>query len=133
MNRDNLRRVAIWVDHREAIMVLFVGDHLDREKEILAGADSPVRDVNLPQYHLETHRHEVLKQYYDDVIQRLGPVDEILILGPGQAKHELRKRIEHHKGLKGKVVGLSTAPPLTEAQLVSKAEGFFKIHVLTHS
>ena len=93
MNRDNLRRVAIWVDHREAIMVLFVGDHLDREKEILAGADSPVRDVNLPRYHLETHRHEVLKQYYDDVIQRLGPVDEILILGPGQAKHELRKRI----------------------------------------
>ena len=60
------------------------------------------------------------------MIDHLGPVDEILILGPGQAKHELNNRIEHHKGLKGKVMDLVSAPEISELELITQAEAFFK-------
>jgi len=68
----------------------------------------------------------MLKHFYEEVIDHLGSVDEILILGPGQAKHELSNRIEHHKGLKGKVIDLVNAPEMSEVELIAQAEAFFK-------
>ena len=79
------------------------------------------------QHRIEAHRHEVLKHYYEDVIQHLGPVDEILILGPGQAKHELHRSIEHHKGLKGKVMALHGVSRMNEQQVIAEAEQFFAL------
>ncbi len=38
----------------------------------------------------------------------------LLILGPGQAKYELSKRIDHHKGLKGTVMAIVNAQELSE-------------------
>jgi hypothetical protein len=46
-------------------------------------------------------------------------------LGPGQAKHELHRRIEHHKGMKGKVVSVESADKVNEAELVARAKAFF--------
>jgi len=66
-----------------------------------------------------------LKHFYDEVVHYLSSADDVLILGPGQAKHELRRRIEHHKILKGKVLALINASRLTEAELIDQAEAFF--------
>jgi hypothetical protein len=60
-------------------------------------------------------------------VEHLGTVDEIFILGPGQAKHELRSRIEHHKGLRGKAVDLKTTDKLSEEQFLLEAEKYFAL------
>lgn len=44
---------------------------------------------------LERKAESHLKSFYDEVIAGLKEADALLILGPGEAKDELLKRIEH--------------------------------------
>jgi peptide subunit release factor 1 (eRF1) len=125
MDHNIARRVAIWIDHREAILVAFRGEAVIDEEELFSEAGSRTHGGGWAQRRIEAHRHEMLKHYYEEVIGHLGPVDEILILGPGQAKHELHQSIEHHKGLKGKVMAVRSTSRLTEQEVVAEAEQFF--------
>jgi hypothetical protein len=100
MTQQMPRRVAIWIDHQTAILTMFVGAHPDAEEIFHSSAGPHTHGGGWSQHRIDAHRHEVLNHYYDEVIHHLGPVDEILILRPGQAKYELHRRIEHHKGLK---------------------------------
>ena len=127
MSHDMPRRVAIWIDHREAILIAFRGEKVTGEEELFSEVRPRARGGGWAQHRIEAHRHEVLKHYYEDVIQHLGPVDEILILGPGQAKHELHRSIEHHKGLKGKVMALRGVSRMNEQQVIAEAEQFFAL------
>ncbi len=126
MSKHDPRYIAIWIDHRLASALTFTGENLDREQEFLSNAGSHTHGGGWSQRRIEAHRREMLKHFYEEVIQHLGPVDEILILGPGQAKYELKKRIDHHKGLKGKVMDLVSAPEMSELELITQAEAFFK-------
>ena len=127
MSHDMPRRVAIWIDHREAILIAFRGEKVTGEEELFSEVRPRTHGGGWAQHRIEAHRHEVLKHYYEDVIQHLGPVDEILILGPGQAKHELHRSIEHHKGLKGKVMALRGVSRMNEQQVIAEAEQFFAL------
>ena len=126
MNQQDPRYIAIWIDHRSATVLTFTGENLMREQEFLSNAGPHTHGGGWSQRRIEAHRYEMLKHFYEEIIQHLGPVDEILILGPGQAKYEVRERIEHHKGLKGKVMDLVSAPEMSELELIAQAEAFFK-------
>jgi peptide subunit release factor 1 (eRF1) len=125
MRKRSTRRVAIWIDHREAILVAFVGDDLAKQQELLSDAGPHTHGGGSSQHRFDAHRHEMLRHFYEEVVDHLGPVDEILILGPGEAKHELCKRIEHHKGLKGRVKDVVSADKLTENELLKRVEDAF--------
>jgi peptide subunit release factor 1 (eRF1) len=126
-NHHTTRQVAIWVDHNKAFLAKFQNDHLTREDEIDSNAGPRTHGGGWSQHRIEAHRHEQLKHYYDEIVEHLGSIDEILILGPGQAKHELQARIEHHKGLRGKVVALKASDKISEEQFVAEAEEFFEV------
>ena len=125
MNHHMPRRVAIWIDHREAILITFNGEQVADEEELFSEVGPHTHGGGWSQHRIDAHRHEVLKHYYEDVIQHLGPVDEILILGPGQAKHELHQSVDHHKGLRGKVIAVRSASRLSEQEVIAEAEHFF--------
>lgn len=105
------RHVAIWVDPHRAILLAFEAEPLDRSALLGQGE-------GWSQYHVDAQQYRSTQQYYGAVLSHLEPLDEILILGPGQAKLELRQLIEQQRGLKGKVVGLHHASGLTEVELV---------------
>lgn len=120
--------VAIWIDHRTAIMVYYPDDRFADGKNIWIeeGLDNNGQDHSLK--HRNGHQEEVLKHYYDNIIQQLKHmihVNDILILGPGPAKYELRQRIDHHKSLKGKVKNLENASDMSEAELKAYAAEYF--------
>jgi stalled ribosome rescue protein Dom34 len=123
----NNHQIAIWVDHQEAFLAKFQDEQLTKEEEINSeiGPDTHGRDWS--RHHIEAHHHEQLKHFYDEIVEHLGTVDEILIMGPGQAKHELRSRIEHHKGLRGKGVDLKTTDKISEEQFIHEAEEYFDL------
>lgn len=125
MNHPKPRRVAIWIDHREAILIAFLGKEVAGEAALHSEAGPHTHGGGWSQHRIDAHRHEVLKHFYEEIVQHLGRVDEILILGPGQAKHELYQSIDHHRGLKGKVLAVRTAPRMTEAQVIAEAEAYF--------
>jgi hypothetical protein len=105
------RRIAIWIDQRQAILLAFEAGPFDGPVPHRPGD-------GWSQYRVDAQQHLVMQEYYDAVLSYLGPQDEILILGPGQAKRELRQDIEQHGNLKGKVVGLHEASRLGEVELV---------------
>lgn len=125
MTHDMPRRVAIWIDHQEAILITFRGEAVIGKEDLFSEAGPHTHGGGWAQHRIEAHRHEVLKHYYEEVIGHLGPVDEILILGPGQAKYELHHSVDHHKGLRGKVVAVRSASRLTKHELIAEADQFF--------
>jgi hypothetical protein len=124
---NTIRQVAIWVDHNKAYLAKFQNDHLTREEQIDSNAGPRTHGGGWSQHRFEAHRHEQLKHYYEEIVSHLGSVDQILILGPGLAKHELRANIEHHKGLRGKVVHLKASDKITEEQFIVEAEQYFNM------
>jgi hypothetical protein len=60
-----------------------------------------------------------LANYYDEVISCLRPAKAILLFGPGEAKSELRKRIERDK-LDLRITRFETSDKMTERQISQK-------------
>jgi len=65
--------------------------------------------------------------FFKAIEAELQQVGEILILGPGQAKQELKKHIdENAKALAKKVVAVETVDHLTDNQIVAHARAYFE-------
>src|SRR5262245_20578446 len=114
--------VGLWIDHRQAVIVFVTGK--DEEIRLInsniekqhrqSGASVPADDLR--QRALTEH----LNRYYDEVISSLWNSGAILIMGPGEAKGELKKRLENNN-LKGRILDVETADNMTDFQIVAKA------------
>jgi hypothetical protein len=105
------RRVAIWIDDREAVLLAFEADPF--------ASTCPHRPRNpCSETRVAAQQYSLPEQYYAAVLSLLQPGDEILIVGPAQAKGELRHQIEQQGTLKGKIVGLYEAFSLAKVELV---------------
>ncbi|MEH2216286.1 MAG: hypothetical protein V7K72_03930 [Nostoc sp.] len=60
-----------------------------------------------------------LNIYYDAVIAYIRDAESILIFGPGEAKDELKKRLEENN-LGRHVVGIETVDKITDHQIAAK-------------
>jgi hypothetical protein len=65
-----------------------------------------------------------LNIYYDAVIASIRDAESILIFGPGEAKGELKKRLEK-QDLGGRIVGIETTDRMTDRQIASKVRRYF--------
>lgn len=122
------RDVVVWIDHREAVIAAITGEaestsRLDSnmEKHVRFSArDGGAEDQRDRRF--ANH----LRKYFDDVVSRIRGADAILLLGPGEAKHELEKRLRE-EGLGDHIVGVETVDKMTDHQVSTKArERFLK-------
>jgi hypothetical protein len=111
MNRAVPRHIAIWIDRQQAILIA-------SETEPFNGSALYGPGEGWSQDRVDARQYPSMQQYFGAVLSRLEPLDEILILGPGQAKLELRRQIEQQEGLGGKVVGLYYASRLAEVEVI---------------
>ena len=100
---------GLWIDHREAVIVLLSekGQETRRiksyvEKQLRRSGRSPSKapfEAQMVPADDSREREYTghLANYYDEVISCLRPAKAILLFGPGEAKGELRKRIERNK------------------------------------
>jgi hypothetical protein len=65
-----------------------------------------------------------LNIYYEAVIASLRDAESILIFGPGEAKGELKKRLEK-SNLGGRIVGVETSDKMTDRQIAAKVRQYF--------
>ena len=120
------KAVGLWIDHKKAVMVFVAGQ--DAEVKLISsnlekhhrqsGVSTPADDVR--QRELTGH----LTTYYDEVISCIRDAESILILGPGEAKGELKKRLEKDN-LDRRVVGIETSDKITDPQLVALVRDHF--------
>jgi hypothetical protein len=116
--------IGLWIDHRKAVVVI-VNDEGEEIKEITSHMEKRVRfasgdsedgsseDVRDRQYGNQ------LDSYYDTVVAVIGEGDSIQIFGPGEAKGELKKRLES-KELGGRIVSVETVDKMTDRQIAAK-------------
>ena len=124
-------QAGLWIDHRRAVIVR-VKDKTETTAHVESGVedDEPYTgDARAGRPHTtregeaedtrQRHFEGRLRTYYDDVITHLRGAEAIVILGPGEAKGELKARLEH-AGLGAHIVGVETADKLTDGQIVAK-------------
>lgn len=116
-----LHQVAVWIDHREAILVIFEDAHLLRDEEIFSEAGPHTQGGGWSQKRIQAHRHALLDHFYEEVIHELAGADEIILYGPGQAKYGLHQHIARNKALSQRVIDLVTTSKVSENQLVRLA------------
>lgn len=67
-----------------------------------------------------------LNLYYDAVIAAIGAAEAILIFGPGEAKGELRRRLESKK--MGKLIAaVESADKMTRPQVAARVRAYFAL------
>jgi NADPH-dependent 2,4-dienoyl-CoA reductase/sulfur reductase-like enzyme len=122
--------VGIWIDHKSAVIVS-ISDGDVATKTLESGVEGHPRysgqhDGGGEKKYEQRHGQQ-LHRYYDDVINRVGSPDAILIIGPGEAKLELAERLRRSKALSGRAVDVETVDKLTEPQIVAKVKQHFGI------
>jgi hypothetical protein len=119
------KRAGLWIDHRKAVIVMIseegeetrevssdVGEHV-RFSGGTDSEDGSAEDVRDRQF------ENRLNRYYDRVVDIVRGADSIQIFGPGEAKGELRKRLEH-QAPRSHVLAIETADKMTDRQIAAK-------------
>jgi hypothetical protein len=116
--------IGLWIDHRKAVIVI-VSDEVEDVKEITSHMKKHVRfssghsedgsseDVRDRQF------ENRLNSFYDAVITLIRDGDSVQIFGPGEAKGELRKRLDSG-GFKGYILDVETEDKMTDRQIAAK-------------
>ena len=65
-----------------------------------------------------------LNHYYDAIILAVGDARPLLIFGPGEAKGQLKKRLED-KGLGACIAAIEAAGKMTDLQIGAKVRKYF--------
>jgi hypothetical protein len=123
------KQAGLWIDHRESIVVIVTGAREETkritsnmEKHVrFSGGAQAVSEEDIRDNKFSGH----LSKYYDKVITCVGDAESILIFGPGEAKGELEKRLEH-KGLSGRIVSVETVDKMTDRQIAARVQQRFQ-------
>jgi hypothetical protein len=130
------KTVGVWIDHRKAIVVALTDKGEETgliiskvEKQLRRSGDSPLKgpykSQQVPADDSRQRRFTgQLNIYYDAVIACIRDAESILIFGPGEAKGELKTRLEKDN-LGGHVVGIETVDKMTDRQIAAKVRQHF--------
>ena len=130
--------IGLWIDHRKAVIVTtphgqeqitVIESHADRHPGRSDGVAS-----NDPHESQQTQSDDVterkfthqLNAFYDEVIESIHQAGSLLIIGPGEAKGELDKRLETKKPSK-RSVNIETADKMTHRQIAAFMRDRFQV------
>ena len=128
--------VGLWIDHRKAVIVAVTdeGEEMELtiskvEKQLRRSGDSPLKgryeSLQVPADDSRDRKLTgQLNIYYDAVIASIRDAESILIFGPGEAKDELKARLERNN-LGGRVVCIETVDKMTNRQIAAKVRQYF--------
>jgi stalled ribosome rescue protein Dom34 len=114
---------VVWLDHSEAHVMHISPD--DIEKSVVHPT-KPHHHVHAKSGSVGSGKHTEDKGYYHAIAEALKGAQEILVVGPAQAKLQLIKHVHaHDHDLVDKIVGVETIDHPTDGQLVAYARKYF--------
>ena len=129
---------GLWIDHREAVIV-FVSAKRETKKVIKSNVEKQQGRINgvrstAPYEALKVPKDDRrqssftghLNSYYDKVAAAVRDAGSVLIFGPGEAKGELKRRIERYKPSEN-IAEVETADKMTGRQIAAKVRKRFPI------
>ena len=129
---------GLWIDRRNAVIVSITdeGETIERvksnvERKVrLSGGSRTAKTPYGPQQVAVEGKQEdrikrQLREYYQEIIRRIQDANQILILGPGEAKIEIKKEIQKSRELALSKISVEPADKMTEKQIAAKVRQFF--------
>ncbi len=129
-------RLGLWIDHRKALVVA-VTDKGEETSLVISKVEkqpgrsggirstTPYESQQVPADDSRERKFTGhLNIYYDAVIACVRNAESILIFGPGEAKGELKKRLEK-SNLGGRIVGVETIDKMSDRQVAAKVRQYF--------
>ena len=132
-----MKNIGLWIDHKKAVIVIQNEPGEDIQKiESGVGRHVRYRGASHPkspysaQYQqgddqLDNKFTEQINKFYEKVIDLIRGAQAVLIIGPGEAKRELEKRILHAK-VKVPIMDIVPADKLTDRQIAAKVRSYFQ-------
>ncbi|HEY9166626.1 MAG TPA: hypothetical protein VIS48_10735 [Candidatus Kryptonia bacterium] len=120
---------GLWIDHRKAVIVI-LDEKGEETKRINSNMEKHVRFSGIAQENTEEDIRDRrftnhLNKYYDEVIASVRNAKSILVFGPGEAKMEIKKRLENEK-IKTQLVDIETVDKMTDNQIAAKIREYFQ-------
>ena len=131
------KTVGLWIDHRKAVIVVLsekgeetrvIESNVEKQPGRFAGIRSttPYEAQMVPADDSRERRFmSELNNYYDEVISVIRDAESILLFGPGEAKGELKKRLEGDR-LGERIVAVETVAVMTDRQIAAKVREYFQ-------
>ena len=122
------RKVGLWIDHNKAVIFSLANEgaaikRISSELESDALSSRGMETESVAEDGTKEIPHLLIK-YYDEVLSSIRGAESILIFGPGEAKLDLKRRLENLK-LHGHIVGVESVEAMTDNQIVSKVRKHF--------
>jgi hypothetical protein len=130
-----MRKVCVWIDHSRAV-VAAIDDGEESLETIASNAGRHIRasggwrtatpygpQVPGNERSRERKYDHRLEEFYSDVIRHIGHPDQLVVMGPAQAKQELKAEIEDSL-LRDVHVVLETAGEMTDPQVMARLRSF---------
>jgi hypothetical protein len=130
-------QIGVWIDHQKAVLAKLEDGSLETRTVVselesrvrLAGGSRSKTPWGPQDVASDTRRdrkyQKHLTEYYRNVVRELAGADEVLIVGPGEAKGELRREIGRSAKLAKKVVAVEAADKMTDRQIAARVKRFF--------
>jgi stalled ribosome rescue protein Dom34 len=114
---------AVWIDHKEAKIF-----HVTAEGFGSSTFEAPRHHVHRHQEATAERKHPAdSERFYHQVARALEGVEEILVVGPANAKLEFIKHVhKHDHALVDKIIGVETVDHPTDNQLIAHARRYFR-------
>jgi hypothetical protein len=129
-------KVGLWIDHRKAIIVKLTdqGEKIEQiesqtEKQLRRLGETPLKGpfdvLHVPADSVRQRSFTTaMNAYYDAIIASIQPADAVFIMGPSEARDELKKRMEKNS-LDKCVTGVERVGWMTQRQIAAKVRRLF--------
>ncbi len=127
-----MKKVGIWIDHHKALITIIDAGResqqvIESDFERHPGPPGSRRTglaygpqaANLDSQREEKEKHHAAS-FYKEVIKVIGKPDQLLVMGPADAKREFAQLVEKSPELRGAKVKVEAADRMTESQVATK-------------
>ncbi|MEI8238874.1 MAG: translational machinery protein [Actinomycetota bacterium] len=118
------QHAVVWLDHLRAVVIDF---SRDSEHVHLVPSDTEQRQIHRKTGGDGGNKATEDHKFFDDIVAAIGDAREVLVVGPGQAKVNFRKDLDHrHPKTAALVVAVEPMDHPTMEELLSHARKYFK-------
>ncbi len=113
--------MVLWIDSKHAKLFSFTKQGVEKSEMEMTKHEQHVAEAD--------KNHGECREFYDRVAKALQNPEELLVVGPGNAKKHFKTELDsHHKNLAQKVVAVENMDHPTDGQIVDHAKRFFRKH-----
>jgi stalled ribosome rescue protein Dom34 len=141
-NMKDRIKAGVWIDTKRAVIVT-LSNNEERMGKVYSGIESRKRIAGEGKQYTrmgkqyfsfekkeEEKRKHQQKRYFQQVMEQIIDVNDLIIMGPAAAKSELEKELLKSKAGVSIHFNVITTGRLTEKQIVAAIKRYFKNHAI---